>query len=242
MPEYFIIDHIKELTVDADGSPRAYAFDRRDEGKALDIKPNATEDLTYSGNWDKRVVAFKQEKPYVQQDGKNKGMMLSKTPLIMRPLKPGEQKDTLYDAEAFCDPEIYPYVVMQLSNQYGMKLGDFLYVENKSMGLYSFAVFADTHGKRQKNCTEASLKLIQNLGSPAVRAYNTTFSGDFTFILFPKSGFNYKCLSPTIMDTMGRILMGGRLKPHIEEYNKTLFAKNSSHIPPVFVSERIKRR
>ncbi len=179
-----VVDHI---AVDVDGSPRAYAFDKHNEYKALDYAQNACKN-SIRGHFSETVVVFRDGKPCVQESGPNKGMLIAKTSLR---LKPSPDNDT--DISSYVDPEIYPYFVLRSIGTMGMRLGDIAYVENRSAQRFCFAIFADTG---PNTCTEGSLKLIQALGSGITNAKGQTYYGDFTFILFPQSGLgNYHYIS-----------------------------------------------
>lgn len=253
MSFFYVIDNIKELAVDLDGSPRAYAFNHKDDDRALDKSRNAKYKMIDSNPFSKDVVVYKNGKPYVQQQGINKGMVIAMTSLRLK----REAGENITRPDTYLDSEVFPYFVMADPNVFGMQLGDIAYVENKSNGMYSFAVFADSNNDNAP-CTEASIKLIQNLGGPFKP--KISFRSDFRFILFPLSGFgqNYP-ISPTTIDTIGRLMMTGRVKNHKPEdpaklfknksimkaseaskpwpgflYETTLFANGGAYIPPLF--------
>lgn len=224
----------KTLHCDSDGSSRAYAYDKKDQWRALDKPGNAK----YSGTniWSKKVVVYKNGKPYVQTEGPNKGMLISKIPLHLRPSYKGESFDTIIDSSAYIDPEIFPYFVMPRINKYGMQLGDVAYVENKATKMYTFAIFADTNDGTAY-CEEGSLKLQRDLGYAGSKT-NQDYLGDFFFILFPISGYGENFpLTTTGIDLAGEYCMRFRLKDNLDGkklYDNSLYITGGSRMPAVY--------
>lgn len=206
---------VTRLAIDVDGSPRAYAFDPKDEYKALDYARNACRN-SVRGHFSENVVVFKDGKPYVQETGPHKGMLIAKTSLR---LKPSVDNDT--DITAYVNPEVYPYFVLQSNGAMGMRLGDIAYVENSDTGQFCFAIFADIG---HNTCTEGSLKLVQNLGSGITDGKEQTYYGHFTFILFPQSGYgNYHPISLAEINEKGMRCMFDYVDYKNDPYPPTLF-------------------
>ncbi|MFL9483151.1 hypothetical protein ACI6Q2_10280 [Chitinophagaceae bacterium LWZ2-11] len=230
----------KTLHCDSDGSSRAYAYDTKDQWRALDKSGNAKHEKT--GEWSKAVVVFKNGKPYVQTEGANKGMLISKIPLHLRKVYKGETFDTIIDPTAYIDPEIFPYFVMPKPNRFGMQFGDIAYVENRATKMYTFAVFADAHDG--KYCEEGSLKLQRDLGY-AGSITNEDYSGDFFFILFPISGYGENFpLTTTGIDLAGEYCMRFRLKDNLDGkklYDNSLYITGGSRMPAVYNRCEIKK-
>lgn len=208
---------VTRLAIDVDGSPRAYAFAKEDEIRALDYSRYART-ANGLGDFSENVVVFKNGKPYVQESGPNKGMLIAKTSLRLKPSSPNDT-----DISAYVDPEKYPYFVLPSQGTMDMRLGDIAYVENIDTRRFCFAIFADCG---PNTCTEGSLKLAQNLGSGARDAKGNTYYGHFLFILFPRSGFgNYHPISLAEINDKGAQCMNEYITSNNRLYPLTLYEK-----------------
>ncbi|TAG92762.1 MAG: hypothetical protein EAZ20_02250, partial [Bacteroidetes bacterium] len=164
------------MTIDADGSPRAY---HPDDSKALDDLKHAGSE----GNWWALVTdnGEKNGNPIIQTEkDPAKGYYVSMTSLnnpnypITSPLR-------------YADAEKIPYFVLNplVMEQTGAKVGDFGYVYNEKTGKGSFAIFGDV-GNNQK-LGEGSIYLAKKLGIESDARIGGQH-GKILYIIFPFSG------------------------------------------------------
>lgn len=158
------------MTVDADGSPRAY----HPRNTGLDALGNAGR----PGNW-WGIATDSRGKPYVQ--GPNDpapGHYVSTTALVDGRFKPS-------DPRRYVNSEEIPFIAVppQLKDQ-GVKLGDLVAVRNERTGKTVFAVVADI-GPRD-HIGEGSIKLAQELGINADARRGGASSG-VSYVVFPGS-------------------------------------------------------
>lgn len=158
------------MTVDADGSPRAY----HPRNTGLDALGNAGR----PGNW-WGIATDSKGKPYVQ--GPNDpapGHYVSTTALVDGRFKAN-------DPRRYVNSEEIPFVAVppQLKDQ-GVKLGDLVAVRSERTGKTVFAVVADI-GPRD-HLGEGSIKLAQELGINA-DARRGGASNGVSYVVFPGS-------------------------------------------------------
>ncbi len=145
-----VLVYTSGMTIDADGSPRAY-HPVSDSG--LDALANAGR----KGNW-WGIVTDKKGEPVVQdKDDPYPGFYISTTSLV-----DGTKKET--DPARYVNSDSIPYIVipnnaMMLAHA---KKGDIALVQNLRNSKTSFAIFADV-GPKDK-IGEGSMKLAENLG------------------------------------------------------------------------------
>lgn len=156
------------MTVDADGSPRAY----NPSNTGLDALGNAGR----PGNW-WGLATDSRGNPYVQ--GPNDpapGNYVSTTALVDGRFKAS-------DPRRYVDSEKVPFIAVppQLKDQ-GVKLGDLVAVRNERTGKTVFAVVADI-GPRD-HLGEGSIKLAQELGVNANARSGGAGSG-ISYVAFP---------------------------------------------------------
>lgn len=139
------------MELDVDGSPRAYAPDKK-KYKPLDLLENAKDE---NGNWC-GIVTNKKGKPIQQKSGLYKGYYISITSLV----NPNYGK---YDIRRYVNSEEIPYIVSsRIIRNKGIKLGDICYVWNKKKKKGSYAIVAD-NGPSSK-FGEGSIKLANKIG------------------------------------------------------------------------------
>jgi hypothetical protein len=177
------------LTVDADGSPKAYG--PSGVHPTLDRLGNAG----HPGNW-WGLVTDKHGHPVVQ-DGRApqqpcRGYYISCTSL----------HNVLFeetDVRRYVDAEAIPYIALpqpghrhhgnhpppHYFQQTGLRLGDFALLINANNGKYCFAVFADT--KNKPNLGEVSIRAAGMLGAPTDARHGSLPRG-IVKLVFPGSG------------------------------------------------------
>jgi hypothetical protein len=156
------------MTIDADGSPRAY----HPQNTGLDALGNAGK----PGNW-WGIATDSRGKPYVQ--GPNDpapGHYVSTTALE-------DPRFAASDPRRYVDSEKVPFIAVppQLKDQ-GVKLGDLVAVRNERTGKTVFAIVADI-GPRD-HLGEGSIKLAQELGITADARRGGAGSG-VSYVVFP---------------------------------------------------------
>jgi peptidoglycan hydrolase-like protein with peptidoglycan-binding domain len=164
------------MTVDADGSPRAYNA----QNTGLDALGNAGK----PGNW-WGLATDSHGKPVVQ--GPNDpapGNYVSTTALE-------DARFASSDPRRYVDSEKVPFIAMppQLKDE-GVKLGDLVAVRNERTGKTVFAIVADVGPK--DHLGEGSIKLAQELGINA-DARRGGATGGVSYVAFPgskKTGVN----------------------------------------------------
>jgi hypothetical protein len=161
------------LTIDADGSPRAYSPNKND---GLDYLANAGK----PGHW-WGIVTDSKGQPILQT---NKdpfpGFYISMTSL--------QDKSKKYtDPSKYVNSETVPYIVLPPSISSKFKLGDICYIYNAANGESSFAIFADIGPKNKIG--EGSIKLAENLHIRS-NPKNGGAQSQIIFILFENSGLD----------------------------------------------------
>lgn len=184
-----VISYTSGMTIDADGSPRAY-HPVSDSG--LDALANAG----HKGNW-WGIVTDAKGIPVVQ--GKNDsdpGYYVSTTSLQ-------DASKKITDPARYVNSDSIPYIVLP-NNKSVLALvhkGDFAYVKNIRNGKTSAAIFADV-GPKDK-IGEGSMKLAENLGINS-NPRTGGIADSVQYFVFPGSG-NGKPRSYAEIDSLGRI-------------------------------------
>lgn len=168
--ERAVLFHSK-MEIDVDGAPNAYA--PNDVG--LDYNRNAKNGNSWVG-----VATDNHGNPLVQTSGPYKGYYVSVT--------------SLHDGGDFSDPHNnvdatkIPYIALSpyLAKQLGIVLGDLAVVTSQVTGEFAYALYADV-GPTEK-VGEGSLALATSLGFPHASPRTGGVSGEFIFLIFPKSG------------------------------------------------------
>lgn len=186
-----ILVYTSGMTIDADGSPRAY-HPVSDSG--LDALANAGK----KGNW-WGIVTDNKGEPVVQDSTDPfPGFYISTTSLF-----DGTKKET--DPARYVNSDSILYVVIPNNTTLlaFAKKGDFAYVENLRNGKTSYAIFADV-GPKDK-IGEGSMKLAENLGiDPSPRSGGQADSVLYT--VFCGSG-NGKPRTVVEIDSLGTVLL-----------------------------------
>lgn len=162
-----------KLTIDADGSPRAYG----PNNSGLDYTANAG----HPGNW-WGVVTNNSGNPIIQGSGSPfPGMYVSTTSLI----------NSSYAATSpfrYVNSEAIPYFVLPnaVKTLGNIQLGDIAYVYNTVTGLGCYAIFAD--GGPAGKLGEASIYLANQIGVNSNARTGGTSQGIIDYIVFPGSG------------------------------------------------------
>lgn len=162
-----------KLTIDADGSPRAYG----PNNSGLDYTANAGS----PGNW-WGVVTNNSGNPIIQGSGSPyPGMYVSTTSLI----------NTAYAATSpfrYVNSEAIPFFVLPAAVKTlgNIQLGDIGYVYNTVTGLGCYAIFAD--GGPAGKLGEASIYLANQIGVNSNARTGGTSQGIIDYIIFPGSG------------------------------------------------------
>jgi len=162
-----------KLTIDADGSPRAYG----PNNSGLDYTANAGS----PGNW-WGVVTNNSGNPIIQGSGSPyPGMYVSTTSLI----------NTAYAATSpfrYVNSEAIPFFVLPsaVKTLGNIQLGDIGYVYNTVTGLGCYAIFAD--GGPAGKLGEASIYLANQIGVNSNARTGGTSQGIIDYIVFPGSG------------------------------------------------------
>lgn len=162
-----------KLTIDADGSPRAYG----PNNSGLDYTANAGS----PGNW-WGVVTNNSGNPIIQGSGSPyPGMYVSTTSLI----------NTAYTSTSpfrYVNSEAIPFFVLPnaVKTLGNIQLGDIGYVYNTVTGLGCYAIFAD--GGPAGKLGEASIYLANQIGVNSNARNGGTSQGIIDYIIFPGSG------------------------------------------------------
>lgn len=162
-----------KLTIDADGSPRAYG----PNNSGLDYTANAGS----PGNW-WGVVTNNSGNPIIQGSGSPyPGMYVSTTSLI----------NTAYAATSpfrYVNSEAIPFFVLPnaVKTLGNIQLGDIGYVYNTVTGLGCYAIFAD--GGPAGKLGEASIYLANQIGVNSNARTGGTSQGIIDYVVFPGSG------------------------------------------------------
>ncbi len=163
------------MSIDADGSPRAYHPKKR----GLDYLKNAGK----NGKW-WALVTKKNKKadiPIIQnKKDPAPGYFVSTTSLYDKTKK-------LEDPNRYVNAEEIPYYVIpkKLLKMNSIHLGDLGFVYNWKNRKYSYAIFADVGSN--KHIGEGSIALAKTLGINA-NPKNGGTDDDVVYLLFPKSG------------------------------------------------------
>ena len=171
------------MTVDADGSPRAY----HPNGRGLDALGNAGR----PGNW-WGLATDRAGRPFVQgPDAPAPGYYVSTTALQ-------DGRYAASDPRRYVDSEKVPFIAIppQLRGQ-GVQLGDLVAVRNERTGKTAFAVVADV-GPRGK-LGEGSIRLAEELGLSADPRRGGAGSG-ISYVAFPGSGTGRPLGAESIQD------------------------------------------
>lgn len=163
------------MTIDADGSPRAY--NPQDTG--IDRLANAKNQRT--GEWCGIAVNQQTGKPYVQ--GPNDpypGYYVSTTSLKDNRFPPQDPRNNV-------DSEKIPFIALppKLLKQVGVELGDFLAVRNSRNGKVAYALVVDQGPSNRVG--EGSIRLANELGVPSSPINGGAGSG-IEYVVFPGSG------------------------------------------------------
>jgi hypothetical protein len=164
-----------KMSIDADGSPRAYHPE--------DIGLDKLEYAGHSGNWWALATDNNQPdgEPIIQQAGDPyPGYYVSMTALT-------DRRYPDHDPRKYVDAEKIPYFVLPqaLMQITGTQKGDFGYVYNRKTKRGTFAIFADVGGEDKLG--EGSLYLARQLGINANPRVGGQSSG-VVFMVFPFSG------------------------------------------------------
>ncbi len=162
---------VSEMTIDADGSPRAY---HEDTSKGLDHLANAGHD----GNW-WGIVTGRNGKPVKQ--GPNDpvpGFYVSTTTLF----DPSRAEE---DPRRYVDAETIPYFVLPRKHSTDARSGDLGIIVNLRNRKHVGAIFADIGSK--DHLGEASIAAARALDIPE-SPRNGGASGDVFYLVFPRSG------------------------------------------------------
>ena len=183
------------LTIDADGSPKAY---HKDNKKALDNLANAGK----PGNWWALVTdnGKKDGNPLVQKElDPAPGYYISTTSLQ-------DESKKADDPHRYVDSENIPYIVLPANFSDQFVLGDVALVINRENAKQCYAIFADT-GPSNK-IGEGSIYLAQKLGINDSAKTGGAASG-IVFILFKNSG-NKKVLTKEEINEIGKSKLTNR--------------------------------
>ncbi|WP_397381274.1 N-acetylmuramoyl-L-alanine amidase [Prosthecobacter sp.] len=167
--------YLAALSVDADGSPRAYHPNDYpvDKHKGLDNPAHGGK----PGNW--WALATDTDKP-------------SGTPLVQKSTDPAPgywismtalSSGKWSDPKSYVNAEVIPYFVMP-SQLAGAKKGDFGIVYNTENGKFTGAIFADTNPA----VGEASIACAEALGISKDARIGGVSSQVIGYLVFPKSG------------------------------------------------------
>jgi len=167
---------ISKMSVDADGSPRAYHPNGR---KGLDALGNAGK----PGNWWALVTdnGKKTGNPLVQgEDDPAPGFYISKTSLE-------DKTKRRKDPHRYIDAEKIPFIALppEAIKKAKVKTGDFAAVVNSANGRLAFAVVADVGPKGKIG--EGSIALAEALGVPSSPRKGGAKNG-IIYLVFPGSG------------------------------------------------------
>jgi hypothetical protein len=166
------------MTVDADGSPRAY---NPVSSKGLDALANAG----HPGNW--WGIATNNGKasgePVIQGDSEPApGFYVSTTSLENFAFPETRQA-------RYVDASTIPFIVLPFGLGMGLKLGDLCLVYNNTTGDNDFAIYADTGPRDQIG--EGSIALAAALKVPSSPRTGGVSAG-ITYVVFPGSGKGYQ--------------------------------------------------
>lgn len=160
------------MAIDADGAPNAYGPDDR----GLDRLANARHHRRWVG-----VATDEKGHPLVQKKGPYRGFYVSITSL-----QNAEIRNEANPAK-YVDARKISYIVLppEMTERFGIELGDMAVVIHKASGKTAFAIFADTgpHGK----IGEGSIALARKLALPSDPRTGFTEDG-ILYIVFPGSG------------------------------------------------------
>lgn len=176
-----VIGYVSEMTIDVDGSPRAY----HPQNIGLDNLSSAGG----VGNLSTSVIVFEGNKPYIQKSSDPfPGYYLSQTSLV-----DATKKAT--DYRRYVNSEEIPYIAIPPNLiAKGVKKGDLAYVFNQKTNKGSFAIVADTGNN--KHIGEGSVKLSENLGIKLIYKKNlkqiiaSDSDKGIVYLIFPNSGNN----------------------------------------------------
>ena len=157
------------MTIDADGSPRAYHPDNT----GLDDLQNARGDGGWAG------VVLQDGEPVVQgPSDPAPGYYVSQTSLE-------DWTKRATDPNRYVDSERIPFIVLpgDVARMAGTRVGDFAVVRNLKNGRYSAAIFADMGPE----LGEGSIALARALGINPDARRGGTYRG-VLYIVFPHSG------------------------------------------------------
>ena len=162
-----------KMTIDADGSPRAYG----PSNSGLDYTANAGS----PGNW-WGVVTNNNGNPIIQGSGDPyPGMYVSTTSLVNNSF-PSSKPSHYVNSEAI-PFFVLPSAVTAVGN---IHLGDIGYVYNNATGQGCYAIFAD--GGPAGKLGEASIYLASQIGVNSNARTGGTTQGIIDYIVFPNSG------------------------------------------------------
>ena len=172
LPEKNGFFYTAEMSIDADGAPKAY---HKDNNKALDYLANAG----YSGNW-WGIATDSNNIPYVQDiNDPAPGYYVSTTALI----------DFNYhksNPARYVNSSEIPFFVLPSGKSLGAQLGDYGVVYNKNNGKICYAIYADIGPT--DHLGEGSIALAEKLGINSNAKYGGTYSDSIVYLVFPKSG------------------------------------------------------
>ncbi|MDQ3071670.1 MAG: glycoside hydrolase family 75 protein [Bacteroidota bacterium] len=161
------------MTVDADGSPRAYHPD--------DIGLDYLRHANHSGEWE--GIVHVDGKPVIQgPKDPAPGYYVSQTALE-------DKTKNIPDPARYVNAEVIPYFVLPPSviKTAEAELGDIAVVWNRTTDRYAYAIFADIGPEGLLG--EGSIALAASLGMDANPKHGGADS-NIVYIVFPKSGNN----------------------------------------------------
>lgn len=175
------------MTIDADGSPRAY----KPDNTGLDDLKNAQGELGWVG------IVVENGEPVLQgPDDPAPGYYVSRTAL-----EDHSRRDT--DPARFVDSEKIPFIVLpaDVARKTGARLGDFAFVQNMRNGLTSPAIFADIG----PGLGEGSIALARALRINPDARDGGAYRG-VLYVVFPGSGNHRPRPSDEIKDRATQLL------------------------------------
>lgn len=175
----YIIGYVSEMTIDVDGSPRAY----HPQNLGLD-------NLTYAtskGELSRYVIVFDGNQPYIQTAlDPYPGYYLSQTSL-----QDASRRET--DYQRYVNSEEIPFIAIpdNLRGQ-GVQTGDLAYVYNRKTYRGSFAIVADVGSST--HIGEGSIKLAERIGVNITykkeirQVIGADADSGIVYLIFPNSG------------------------------------------------------
>lgn len=172
-----------KMSCDVDGAPNAYH--PLDDRLAMDVilsasgrRSSKAPDSPLVVQPSPDIVAFKDGKPYIQENGPYTGYYVSKTSLQ-------NEKLPETDPIRFLDPRSIQFIVLPGNQVPEAKLGDLAAVMDPVTSKVAFGVYGDIGPSTESG--EASLAMIQRLGFNAKdgKSSPTEDRKDILFVVFP---------------------------------------------------------